>query len=66
MKFKEAISKIALLDYGNLGKLIKQGYIALPEQPNRETYGLDDDQDGLNKLDCLGDMKVYKKELTDS
>jgi hypothetical protein len=25
MKFKEAISKKALLDYGNLGKLIKQG-----------------------------------------
>jgi len=56
MKFKEAISKKALLDYGNLGKLIKQGYIVLPEQPDRETYGLDDDQDGLNKLDYLEDM----------
>jgi len=59
MKFKEAISKKALLDYGNLGKLIKHGYIVLPEQPDRETYGLDDDQDGLNKLDYLEDMKAY-------
>ena len=64
-KCKEAISKIALLDYGDLGKLIKQGYIALPEQPNRETYGLDDDQDGLNRLDYLEDMKAYQKELAD-
>jgi hypothetical protein len=37
MKFKEAILKKALLDYGSLGKLIKQGYIVLPEQPERET-----------------------------
>jgi hypothetical protein len=65
MKFKEAISKKALLDYGNLGKLIKQGYIVLPEQPDKETHGLDDDQDGLNKLDYLEDMKAYLKELAD-
>ncbi len=56
MKFTEALSNKALLDYGNLGKLIKQGYIVLPDQPDRETYGLDDDQDGLNKLDYLEDI----------
>jgi hypothetical protein len=65
MKFKEAILKKALLDYENLGKLIKQGYIVLPKQPDRETYGLDDDQDGLNKLDYLEDMKANRKELAD-
>jgi len=65
MKFKETISKKMLLDYGNLGKLIKQGYVVLPEQPDRETYGLDDEQDGLNKLDYLEDMKAYRKELMD-
>jgi hypothetical protein len=27
MKFREAISNKALLDFGNLGKLIQQGYI---------------------------------------
>jgi hypothetical protein len=45
MKFKEAHLKKALLDYGSQGKLIKQGYIVLPEQPDRDTYGLDDDPD---------------------
>jgi hypothetical protein len=30
IKFKEAISKKALFNYRNLGKLIKQGYIVLP------------------------------------
>ena len=65
MKFKEAISKKALFDYENLGKLIKQGYIVLAEQPDKETYGLVDDQDGLNKLDYLEDMKAYRKELAD-
>lgn len=65
MKFKGAILKKALLDYGGLGKLIKQGYIVLPEQPDRETYGLDDDLDRLNKLDYMEDMKAYRKELAD-
>jgi hypothetical protein len=43
MKFKKALSKKALFDFGNLGKLIK--YILLPDQPDRETYGLGDDPD---------------------
>jgi hypothetical protein len=50
MKFTEALPNRALLDFGNLGKLIKQGYIVLPEQPDRDTYGLDDDPDKLNTL----------------
>jgi hypothetical protein len=65
MKFTEALLNKALLDYGNLGKLIKQGYIVLPDQPDRETYGLDDDPDGLNKLDYLEDMKAYRREIAD-
>jgi hypothetical protein len=62
MKFTEALPNRALLDFGNLGKLIKQGYIVLPEQPDRDTYGLDDDPDKLNKLDYLEDMKAYRRE----
>jgi hypothetical protein len=65
MKFTEALSNKALLDFGNLGKLIKQGYIVLLEQLDRETYGLDDDTDGLNKLDYLEDMKAYRHEIAD-
>jgi hypothetical protein len=53
MKFKEAILKKALLDFGNLGKLIKQGYIVLPDQPDGETYVMDNDSDGVNKIDYL-------------
>jgi hypothetical protein len=65
MKFTEALLNKALLDFGNLGKLIKQGYIVLPDQPDSETYGLDDDPDGLNKLDYLEDMKAYRREVAD-
>jgi hypothetical protein len=42
MKFTEALSNKALLDFRNLGKLIKQGYIVLPDQPDKETYVLDE------------------------
>jgi hypothetical protein len=65
MLFKEAMSKKALVEYGNLGKLIKQGSIILPDQPNRASYDLEDDDDGLNKIEYLEDMKAYRKELAD-
>jgi hypothetical protein len=65
MVFKEALSKKALVEYGNLGKLIKLGYIPLPEQPDRESYALDEDVDGINKLDYLEDMKQYWKEVAE-
>jgi hypothetical protein len=63
MLFKEALSKKALVEFGNLGKLIRLGYIPLPEQPDRDAYALDDDEDGLNKLDYMEDMKQYRKEV---
>jgi hypothetical protein len=53
MIFKEALSKKALVEFGNLGKLIKLGYIPLPEQPDRESYALDEDVGGVNRLDYL-------------
>ena len=34
MKFKEALSKKALEEYGALGKLIKKGEIEEPVEPN--------------------------------
>jgi hypothetical protein len=36
MEFKEALSKRALLEYGDLGKLIKHGKVILPEMPDQE------------------------------
>ncbi len=65
MRFKEALSKKALLEFGHLGKLINQGFIVMPDLPDRGTYGLDDDADGLNKLDYLEDMKQYRREIAD-
>lgn len=61
---KHCQSKKALLEFGNLGKLINQGFIVMPDLPDRDTYRLDDNADGLNKLDYLEDMKQYRRELS--
>ncbi len=60
-KFKEALSKAALKNYGNLGKLIKQGSYYTLEMPERKDYDLQNDPDGLNKMAYLEDMKEYRK-----
>ena len=65
MRFKEALSKKALLEFGNLGKLINQGKIILPRLPDRKTYLLDNDPDGLNRLEYLEDMKQYRRDSAD-
>lgn len=62
MRFKEALSKKVLLEFGNLGKLINQGIIVKPDLLDRDNYGLDIDIDGLNKLSYLEDMKQYERE----
>ncbi len=65
-KFKEAISKAALRQYGDLGKLICQGSYFIPPEPNRATYGPFDsanDPDGLKKATYLEAMKHHQKKL---
>jgi len=65
-KFKEAISKVALKEYGDLGKLIRQGTYYIPPAPNKTTYGSFDpkiDVDGMNKATYLEDMKAYRKKI---
>jgi hypothetical protein len=62
-KFKEAISKAALKNYGNLGRLIKQGSYYTPEMLERKDYDLQNDPNGLNKMAHLEDMEEYRKEI---
>ena len=63
-KFKEAISKVALKEYGDLGKLIHQGIYYIPPAPDKAMNGLFEliDIDGMNKATYLEDMKAYLKK----
>ncbi len=54
MKFKEALSKKALEEYGALGKLIKKGKIEEPIEPDRTEYDIEDEFD---RVAYLEDMK---------
>lgn len=60
MKFKEAISKKALEEFGAMGKLIKKGEIIEPKEPKRENYKLEDEMD---KAIFLEDVKSYRAEI---
>ncbi len=65
-KFIEAISKAALKQYGDLGRLIRQGSYYIPPKQNRAMYGFFDtanDPDGLNKATYLEAMKHHQKKL---
>jgi hypothetical protein len=65
-KFQEAISKAALKQYGNLGKLIHQGSYYIPPKPNRAMYGPFDaasNPNGLRKTTYLEAMKHHQKKL---
>ena len=62
-KFKEAISKSALKNYGQLGKLIKLGKYYVPEEPLSTDYDFINDPLGVNKAAYLEDMKEYRKEI---
>ena len=60
-KFKEAMSKAALKNYGQLGKLIKLGDYFVPEEPFSTDYDLVNDPIGINKATYLEDMKEYHR-----
>ncbi len=64
-KFKEAISKTAIKQYGNLGKLIWQGSYYIPSKPDRARYSpLDaaNDPDGLKRAIYLEAMMHHQKK----
>jgi hypothetical protein len=61
MRFKEALSKKVLEEYGTLGKLIKQGKIEELEEPERPI----DLQDEFERMEYIEDMKIYRKLKTE-
>jgi hypothetical protein len=63
-KFKEAMSKAALKNYGNLGWLIQlEGRFYQPTKPDHDDYNLANDPTGLNQTEYLEDMKEWRKEI---
>jgi hypothetical protein len=60
------MSKAALKQYGDLGRLICQSSYFIPPEPNRATYSPFDsmnDPDGLKKATYLEAIKHYQKKL---
>jgi hypothetical protein len=63
-KFKEAMTKAALKNYSNLGRLIQlEGGYYQPTRPDRADYDLSNDPTGLNQTEYLEDMKEWRKEM---
>jgi len=61
-KFKEALSKTALRDYGHLGTLIKTGQYYKPPEPDIADYDLVNDIYGINRATFMEDLKESRKE----
>jgi hypothetical protein len=62
MRFKEALSKKTLEDYGTLGKLIKQGKIEPLEEPDRSDIDITDE---FSRMEYIENMRTYRKLKTD-
>jgi hypothetical protein len=62
-RFKEALSKAALRDYGHLGTLVKTGRYYKPTEPDLDDYDLANDPYGINKATFMEDVKEHRKEL---
>jgi hypothetical protein len=55
-----------LKEYGDLGKLIRQGTYNMPPTPDKATYGSFDPAiniNGMNKATYLKDMKAYQRKI---
>ena len=61
-KFKEALSKTALRDFGHLGKLVKTGEYYKPPEPNVADYDMVNDIYGINRATFMEDLKESRKE----
>jgi hypothetical protein len=61
-KFRDALSKAALKEFGPIGKLIKQEKLEIPEEPDRAEYNFVD-PDGLDRAIYLEELKKYNRRL---
>ncbi len=61
-KFRDALSKAALKEFGPIGKLIKQEKLEMPEEPDRAEYNFVD-PDGLDCAIYLEELKKYNRRL---
>jgi hypothetical protein len=61
-KFRDALSKAALKEFGSIGKLIKQEKLEIPEEPDRAEYNFAD-PDGLVCAIYLEELKKYNHRL---
>jgi len=60
IKFRDALSKAALKEYGEVGKLIKQEKLEKPQAPDRSQYNFQD-PDGIDKALYLEELKLYPR-----
>jgi hypothetical protein len=62
IKFRDALSKAALKEYGEVGKLIKQEKMEKPKAPDRAKYNFQD-PDGIDKALYLEELKLYHRKM---
>jgi hypothetical protein len=62
MRFKEALLKKALEDYGTLGKVIKQGKIEPLKEPDKTGVDLADE---FSRMEYVENMRTYRKLKTE-
>lgn len=62
-KFKEALAKKVLIEYGDLGRLIESGKYFVFDPPGVGDYDLVNDPYGLNKATYWEQQKLYMRHL---
>jgi hypothetical protein len=67
MKFKEALSKKALQEYGKVGRLNLKERLVRPAEPDPINYNTDATNPNarLEELKYIEDIKVHRKKVTD-
>jgi hypothetical protein len=66
MKFKEALSKKALQEYGEVGRLILKERLVRPPEPDPSNYNTaaTNPNARLEELKYIEDIKVHRKKVT--
>ena len=61
-KFKEKMSKEAIEQFGDLGRMVETGEYYEPPEPDIEDYDLDNDPHGVNAADYREDRKEWRRK----